>query len=342
MADKSKLDKNEEIEQESPEAAETAAARNPAADLFVNQDHEYAQARGEKQEKILLLLNPKAGRGESVEILGEYISAFAHDGSPVTIYFTQSEGDLIEYVKKEGQHYDRIVASGGDGTLNELVTGYLEGGLRNELGYLPTGTTCDFANTLGISMLMDEAAATARYGTSSELDVGKINDELYFVYVASFGAFTEASYDTPTELKNTIGKLAYVANALKNLNSIGPIEVRVSTDEAIYEGKFLLGAVTNSTQIGGIIKFDRDQVALDDGRFELLLVRFPENAGDVSNILNGLRSQDYSSDAFIFAKVREINFAFNEAIPFTVDGEFGGDYQKCRIKVEEKAWRLTH
>ena len=161
------------------------------------------------REKILLLINPKAGRGRAVDILGDYISILAADGSPVTIYFTQSAEDLTRYVMQAGDSYDRVIAAGGDGTLNELVTGYIDGGLSTELAYLPTGTTCDFASTLGIPSDISEAAETARKGESSLLDVGVIDERKYFVYVASFGAFAETSYDTPTELKNNIGRLAY-------------------------------------------------------------------------------------------------------------------------------------
>lgn len=295
-----------------------------------------------KREKILLILNPKAGRGETVDLLGSYISILAGDGSPVTIYFTQCEGDLIEYVKKEGSQYDRIIAAGGDGTLNELATGYVEGGLETELGYLPTGTTCDFANTLGISPEITEAAKTARFGTGSQFDIGKFNEDKYFVYVAGFGAFTECSYDTPTELKNNIGKLAYLLNAIKNINSIRPIEVKINADGTIYEGKFLLGAVCSSLQLGGILQFEPDEVLPDDGRYELLLVRYPDNAGDVSSILNGLRNHDYSADVFIFTRVSRLRFDFPEEVAWTLDGEYGGSYTTCSIRIIEKAWRLTH
>lgn len=294
------------------------------------------------RERILLLLNPKAGRGKTVEVLGSYLPPLAEDGSPVTVYFTQREGDLTDYVMREGKNYDRVIAAGGDGTLNELVTGYIKGGLENNLGYLPTGTVCDFANTLGISMDLREAAAGARHGKTREYDAGLLNGEQYFAYVASFGAFTESSYDTPTELKNNLGKLAYLLNALKNLNTIRPIRIKMQCGPTIYEGNVLLGAVSNTTQMGGILRFDPEAIDMSDGKFEILLVRYPENAGDMTTLAAAVRTQDYSSEMFIFGKADKVSFTFAEDVAWTIDGEFGGNFRGCDIEILPKAWRLTH
>lgn len=301
-----------------------------------------AQENTRKTEKILLVLNPVAGKGRSVDLLGTYLPELAHDGVPVTIYFTQTEGDGSRFVAEHGNEYSRIIIAGGDGSLNELVTGVLQGKIEADLGYLPTGTVCDFAATLGLPRDMAAASAIARFGTTSCFDVGKFNQEQYFIYVASFGAFTDSSYDTPTELKNTIGRMAYLANALKNLSNLSEIPLKAVLNGQTIEGKFLLGAVLNSTQMGGIVRFDPEEITLDDGFFEVLLVRFPQSAGDVSAIINGLMNQDYANEPFIFTRTKKVHFSFTEETAFTLDGEFGGAYREVDIEVVNKAWKLTH
>ncbi len=292
-------------------------------------------------EKVLLILNPVAGKGRSVEILGTYLPELAGDGSTVTVYFTQEQGDAPRYIASHGDEYDRVIIAGGDGSLNELVTGALSGEVKSSLGYLPTGTVCDFAASIGLPKDMAEAASIARFGKEQVFDAGRFNEENYFVYVASFGAFTDVSYDTPSELKNNLGRLAYVANALKNLTNFKAISLEMKADEIETNGEFLFGAILNTKQMAGLIRFDEADVSLNDGLFEVLLVRYPKSAGEVTTIINSLMNQDYSSPQLVFLKAKDIRISFQEEMAWTLDGEFGGSYKDVSIEVLPQAWKMT-
>lgn len=295
---------------------------------------------GDKGE-ILLILNPIAGKGRAVEMLHEYLPVLEEHDTHVTIYYTKEAGDAISLVRTEGQGYKRIIAAGGDGTLNELVNGVISGNVQADLGYLPIGTTCDFAATLGLPKDLAAAAEIAKYGTPQELDCGLFNNKRNFIYVASFGAFTDVSYDTPVELKNNIGRMAYFVRALKNLSNLPNLALTLETAENSLEGNFLFGAVLNTTQLGGFLKLDPAVVSLDDGYFEILLVRYPKGPADVTAIINGLMNMDYSGSPFVFFKSKEAVFRFQEEVAWTLDGEYGGAAPIAAVKVLPKAWKLT-
>lgn len=292
------------------------------------------------REKILFIVNPQAGQGKAVHMLDVIIPELAFDGSPVTVRFTQRAGDMEEIVAEEGHKFDRIMISGGDGSLNELVNGVLGGKVESKLAYLPTGTTCDFAVNFDYPDTMAEIVRVGRFGTRRELDLGLVNEEKYFVYVASFGAFTDSSYGTPSELKQTMGRLAYVANAIKNMNQITKIPTKIILEDEILEENLLFSAVLNSIQMGGIVKLDPSTVRLNDGYFELIAVRYPAKVSDLSFVLNALMQQDFSHELFIYKKVKSVKFVFESDMALTLDGEFGGNHKSLDIRVLPQAWHL--
>ncbi len=294
----------------------------------------------DRKESILLAVNPLAGMGKAVDLLGEYLPALAEDGNPVTVYFTQDEDHLERILASEGDRYDRIIVTGGDGSLHQLANLVMDHQIEAKLAYLPLGTTNDFAENLNYPDDIAQVAKLVRLAEPHALDLGKILPDRYFVYVASFGIFTASSYSTPTELKNRVGKLAYFATALKNLGSVEIYPAQVVLDEETHEGDFIFGAILNSCQMGGIVRMDSDSFDLADGMYEVLLVKKPSGPADVTTILNALMNTDFSSDLFIYKKVRSCSLTFDRPVPWTLDGEFGGDLEELSMEVVPHAWKL--
>lgn len=294
----------------------------------------------DRKESILLAVNPLAGMGKAVDLLGEYLPSLAEDGNPVTVYFTQDEDHLGRILASEGDRYDRIIVTGGDGSLHQLANLVMSLKLEAKLAYLPLGTTNDFAENLHYPDDIAQVAKLVRLAEPRALDLGKILPDRYFVYVASFGIFTASSYSTPTELKNRVGKLAYFATALKNLGSVETYHAKLQLDEENYEGDFIFGAILNSSQMGGVVKMDPDSFDLADGKYEVLLVKKPSGPADVPTILNALMNTDFSSDLFIYKKVQRCSLSFDQPVPWTLDGEFGGDLTELSMEVVPHAWNL--
>lgn len=295
-----------------------------------------------EKEKILFIVNPVAGQGKIISLLDLIIPEMAKGGSAVTVIFTEGQGDIERIVKEESASYDRIFINGGDGSLNELANGYMFRNNKDDLklAYIPTGTTCDFAINFEYPETVQDIVKVGREGEMVSLDLGLLNKERHFVYVASFGAFTDSSYGTPTELKNSIGRLAYVLSAVKNMQHIVKIPCKIILEDQVLEEELLFAAVLNSIQMGGIVRLNPETLSLQDGFFELIAVRFPTNIADLSIILNALMNQDFSHPLFICKKVKQISFEFLEKIAFTMDGEFGGELDKIDIEVLDKAWHL--
>lgn len=292
--------------------------------------------------KILLIINPVAGKGASIDLLDIYLPELAAEGRPVTVLITQEADEVDSLIKAYGQGYDRIMITGGDGSLNELASAVIRNDVDVDIAYLPMGTACDFAASLQFPDTILEKARLAHSAESKQLDLGKFQEEQYFIYCASFGIFTEVSYNTPTDMKNNIGKIAYFLNAIKNMGPIKEIQMQVQTDNEQIEGKFVFVAVLNTLQVGGLVKLNEDDVQFDDGYFELLMVKPPSTATDYGVIINALLTQDFSNDLFIYKKVKQCEFIFEEEIPWTLDGEFGGQYKNVSIDVLQKAWRLSY
>ncbi|MEG1592922.1 MAG: diacylglycerol kinase family lipid kinase [Oscillibacter sp.] len=272
-------------------------------------------------KKLLFLVNPKAGRNKSRSPLFDAAAIFSEAGYLVRIHRTICAGDAAATALREGGHYDVVVASGGDGTLNETVSGLLQLEKPPLLGYLPQGSTNDFAASLHISTNPVTAAEAIAAHHPQVLDIGLWNRRC-FVYVASFGAFTKSSYSAPQAAKNALGHFAYILDGMLNLDSLRPYRLKINADGEVLDGEYLFGAVCNSTSIGGLMKLDPQRVVLDDGKFELLLIPHPKSALSLQNLIFSLLNQQYDSEGLIFRHVSALHLETEEQIPWSLDGEY--------------------
>lgn len=290
-------------------------------------------------KKLLFVFNPKAGIARSRAPLFDAMSVFCDAGYEVTIYHTTCRGDATETVATIGKDYDLVVCSGGDGTLNETITGLMQLEERPLLGYLPRGTTNDFASSLNISAHPVKAAKTLMQHHLQVLDVGQWADR-YFVYVASFGAFTKTSYSAPQISKNTLGHFAYILEGMRDLDSLRPYAIQMIADGEDLSGSYLFGAICNSTSIGGMMKLNPENVVLDDGKFEMLLIPNPKTAQDLHNLIAAMLNQEYDREGLIFRHVSHVSLATQETLPWSLDGEFAPSRSSVEINNRHNALRM--
>lgn len=278
-------------------------------------------------KKLLLIVNPCSGRAKMRTELLRVVEILSADDYAVTVYPTRARGDATDYVSALSENeYERIVVCGGDGTLNEVITGLMKAGLRLTLGYIPSGTLNEWSSGLGIARSIPKAAADITTGKKIQLDIGKFG-ERYFSYTASFGAFTDASYSAPQDVKNVLGQAAYFFEGIKSLGNIKPVHLKFKTAERETEGDFLFGAVSNSMSVGGIVKFDESVVKLNDGRFEILLIRNPDNILKLQPIIDGILKRDFDKEGIEFFTAESVTVTGGEGLSWTLDGEYaeGGD-----------------
>ena len=274
---------------------------------------------------MLFLYNPTAGKGRATADLAAVLDVFTKAGYLTTVYPTQGKADATRIAAELGGQFDRVVCSGGDGTLSETVSGLMQLDHPPVLGYIPFGSTNDCATTLRLPRDPVKAAQTAsETGVPRPWDIGRRNGRP-FVYVAAFGAFTEVSYDTPQDLKNTFGHLAYVMAGIASLPSITPYHMKIEYDGNTLEDDFYFGMVSNAYSIGGIRLPSSEHVVLDDGLFEVDLVKKPVSLADVANGFQALLDQNQpSAGSRIHFKASHLTFTCEQPIPWTIDGEFGG------------------
>ena len=281
--------------------------------------------------KILFVFNPRSGKGLIREHLVDIVDVMVKAGYEVTIYTTQAQGDAIKKIKEEAKNYDRVVCSGGDGTLDEVVTGMQQSEVNVPIGYIPAGSTNDFANSLGIPKDMVEAARVAVGDKPFPCDVGYFNGDT-FVYVAAFGIFTEVSYKTPQQLKNVLGHAAYILEGAKQLHDIPSFTMQVEHDGEVFQDKFIFGMVTNSISVGGFKGMTGDDVKLDDGVFEVTLIKSPRNPIELNRILASLTNLIDDTDLIYTFKTNDLHIISKDKVAWTLDGEFGGEHDDLTIK----------
>ena len=282
-------------------------------------------------KKLLFIYNPNAGTGTLKPKLSDVIDIFVKAGYEVTVYPTQKYHDAYAKTIAYEEEYDIVVCSGGDGTLDEVVTGMLKRENPVSIGYIPTGTTNDFANSLHISKDVLKAADTAANGRPFACDVGKFNDD-YFVYIAAFGLFTDVSYETKQSLKNVLGHLAYVLEGTKRIFNIPSYKIKVTFDGQEIEDEFVFGMVTNSRSVGGFKGIIGKDVVFDDGEFEVTLVKTPKNPIELNEIIASLLIKQIDSEHMYCFRAGNIKFESIEEIPWTLDGEFGGVHDEVEIQ----------
>ena len=291
-------------------------------------------------EKLLLIYNPNSGTRKSARYLSDVSEIFTSHSFLVTALPTLKRGDATDYVKRFGPDYNFVVVMGGDGTYNEVVSGYVESGLKTPIGYIPAGSTNDFAQGLGLSKDIKEAAEDIATGTPAGIDVGLFNDRV-FTYVASFGAFVKASYETPQNVKNALGHMAYILEGATSLADIRPIHARIKTDTDEFEGDYLFGAISNSTSMGGVLKLKPEDVDMSDGLFELLLLRTSTDVLEIGDLVRAVAEQKYDTTPMLtFVESSRFEIDIPEAVDWSLDGEYQKGVSHIVIENRYKAVNL--
>lgn len=273
-------------------------------------------------KRVFLIVNPKSGKSKPKSMLFEIIDAMSQNGCIVTTGITRNEGDAVNFAMSacNSELYDLIVACGGDGTLSETIAGILKSESHLPLGYIPCGSTNDYAKSLGISEDYVESAVSAVKGAECPVDIGRINGR-YFNYIASFGIFTSVSYSASHNLKSMLGHMAYVLEGTKELTKIKSYHVRIETESGVYEDDYIFGAIANSTSIGGIVKIDEALVSFNDGMFEICLVKKPRTPADLLNIVRGTMNSDFTPDCFEFFRATSLDILAPDDMAWSLDGE---------------------
>ena len=282
-------------------------------------------------QKLLFIINPHSGKGQIKNNLVDIVDIMVKAGYDVTIYTTQARADATRKVMEEAANFDRIVCSGGDGTLDEVVIGLIKSDTNTPIGYIPAGSTNDFANSLGIPKEMVKAAEVAVGKNPFPCDIGDFNSDT-FVYVAAFGLFTEVSYKTSQQLKNIFGHVAHIMEGAKHLHDILSYNMQVEYEGHVFQDEFIYGMVTNSVSVGGFKGMTGTDVNLDDGVFEVTLIKKPHNPIELNEILACLTNMIDDSDLIYSFKTNEVKITAREQIAWTLDGEFGGEHKEVIIR----------
>ena len=271
-------------------------------------------------KKLLFIMNPFAGQKKANKVLPEILMLFTEAGYEINISMTTGPGSASRLAAERGGCADLVVCCGGDGTLNETIAGLLQAGLNVPIGYIPSGTTNDFASSLNLSHNPVQAARDILEGTPVPFDVGKFGDR-YFCYVASFGAFTKSSYAVPQTLKNALGHTAYVLGGISELSQIRKFPIRMELNGEVVENDFLFGAISNSTSVGGILTLPNDRVDMGDGVFEVMLIRAPRNLNEIPECLFAVQNQSFNCGMITFRPARTVKIISDPQMTWTLDGE---------------------
>ena len=291
------------------------------------------------KKKLFFVFNPKAGKGKIKTALMDIVDIFNLGGYEVVIRATQYPKDAYEMTRKYADKVDLVVCSGGDGTLDEVVAGLVETGSKVPVGYIPAGSTNDFAGSLFIPKNMVAAAEMIMEENVYRCDIGKFNKQT-FTYIAAFGLFTDVAYETDQDLKNILGHLAYLLEGVKRLFDIQSYHMKVTTEDEIFEDDFMYGMITNSRSVGGFKNLTGKNVDMNDGLFEVTLITTPKNPMDMQEIIAGLMSGKDNSDLIYTFKTSRIRIQSDEAVAWTLDGEYGGDHKEVEIRNLHRALNL--
>jgi len=290
-------------------------------------------------KKLLFIMNPCAGIRKANPLLPDIFGVFNRAGYEVSVWMTEASGDAERIVQEYVSSVDLIVCSGGDGTFNETLSGLMKSGADVPIGYIPAGSTNDFASSLKLSADPIIAAQEIVSGVAHSYDAGRFNGR-YFSYVASFGAFTKASYATPQSVKNALGHMAYVLSGIQELGQLKALNVRIEAEDRVEEGQYLFGAICNSTSVGGILTLDPRQVDMRDGKFEVLLVHKPKSIADVGEWIMALQRQQYNSKMMTFFSASSLKIQADPDMTWTLDGERADGSKEIFVENVHHAYRL--
>lgn len=291
-------------------------------------------------KRLLFILNPRSGKGQIKEHLADILDIMVKAGYEVCVHITQAQGDAITKTIEQAKSFDRIVCSGGDGTLDEVVTGMMKSEKKIPIGYIPAGSTNDFGSSLGIDKDMMKAARISVSDNLFPCDIGQFNSDS-FVYVAAFGIFTEVSYATPQDLKNTLGHAAYIIEGAKQLRDIPSFRMQVEYDGNVLYDEFIYGMITNSKSVGGFKGIIRGDIGLNDGVFEVTLIRMPRNPIELNDILAFMTGMVQESEYVYSFQTSQIMFTSGKEVPWTLDGEYGGSHKEITVKDMPKALEIV-
>ena len=289
-----------------------------------------------QNKKMLFVYNPKAGKAMIRNKLADILDIFTAGGYEITIVPTQKHGDAVEIVKNRSDVYDVVVCSGGDGTLDEVVNGMLQSDHRTPVGYIPAGSTNDFAASLAIPSDMLKAANIIVSGKDFACDVGQFNNK-NFIYVAAFGLFSEISYSTDQQIKNALGHTAYILSGGKSLLNAHAHKLKVTSNGETIEDVFIYGMISNSKQVGGFQGIMGPGVELDDGEFEVTLIKDPQTPPELNTILVSLLERNFDNDLMYSFRTNDVTIESEDPVRWALDGEDGGSCKKVRIRTLPKA-----
>ena len=294
------------------------------------------------EQRVLLMVNPMAGRQKIRNELLYVVDTLTKAGYETIIYTTQGKDVTRDLLAEKDSQFDRVICCGGDGTFNEILSATMHWDKRPILGYIPAGTTNDFAAGLKLPSDIREAAVNIVRGTPHTVDAGLFNTS-YFSYVASFGAFTETSYSTPQNFKNALGHLAYILEGIKEIPAFTPYTVCVEADGQIYKDSYIFGAVSNARSVGGILKISDSLVDLNDGVFEVMMIKMPKTLMDLSAIVTSLTSLNplkYDPSMFLFLQTKELKITFEQEMVWSLDGERVSGGKEARIACIKDAFKI--
>ena len=270
-------------------------------------------------KRVLMIVNPRAGKMKIRNSLYGAIEKLCSAGYEPTVVMTQYNGHASE-LSMRAKEYDLVICTGGDGTLNQVINGIIDSMATCPLGYIPLGSTNDFAGSLGIPNNVDSAIDIILSGRETKLDVASFNGR-YFLDTAMFGVFSRASYDTPQDMKNQLGFLAYILEGIKDLPSIRTFNMEVCVDGEDVSGEYMLCAISNSNTLGGIIPLDKTRVDIRDGQFELIMAAKPQSALELCNMIRSLRLKDFACNGIVFRSGANMSIRCADSSPWTIDGE---------------------
>ena len=294
------------------------------------------------EQRVLLMVNPMAGRQKIRNELLYVVDTLTKAGYETIIYTTQGKDATRDLLAEKDSQFDRVICCGGDGTFNEILSATMHWNKRPILGYIPAGTTNDFAAGLKLPSDIREAAVNIVRGTPHTVDAGLFNTS-YFSYVASFGAFTETSYSTPQNFKNALGHLTYILEGIKEIPAFTPYTVCVEADGQIYKDSYIFGAVSNARSVGGILKISDSLVDLNDGVFEVMMIKMPKTLMDLSAIVTSLTSLNplkYDPSMFLFLQTKELKITFEQEMVWSLDGERVSGGKEARIACIKDAFKI--
>ena len=291
-------------------------------------------------KKLLFIMNAFAGQKKANKVLPEILMLFTQAGYEINIFMTTGPGSATKMAAERGGYADLGVCCGGDGTLNETIAGLLEAGLNVPIGYIPSGTTNDFASSLNLSHNPVQAAKDILEGQPVPYDIGRFGHR-YFCYVASFGAFTKSSYAVPQTLKNTLGHTAYVLGGISELSQIRNEHVRMEIDGEVVEDDFLFGAICNSTSVGGILTLPNDRVDMGDGVFEVMLIRAPRTLNEIPECLFAVQNQEFNCGMITFRPARTVKITTDPQMTWTLDGEKEEGHSEILVENLHHAVRIV-